>query len=96
MDPICKGAYVECIALEPGTADILLSLPRPLMPLLEFLYSDAKYSHSSLSSSDTQSPGLKVANFWVRYLRLAAWNLFWCDFKIVSRVVIEVSSVVLP
>jgi len=34
---------------EDGAADILLSLPRPLMPLFEFLYNAAKYSHSSLS-----------------------------------------------
>lgn len=57
-------------------ADILLSFPRPLMPLLEFLYKDAKYSHNSLSSCDTKSPGLIVANLEVKYLRVAAWNLF--------------------
>jgi hypothetical protein len=33
--------------------DILRSLPRPLMPLLEFLYRVAKYSHSSLSCDET-------------------------------------------
>lgn len=76
---ICSGLYVECRALDEDIADILLSLPRPLMPLFEFLYSDAKYSHNSLSSCETQSPGLMVANFCVRYLSVAAWNLFWCD-----------------
>jgi hypothetical protein len=35
---------------EDDIADILRSLPRPLMPLFEFLYRDAKYSHSSLSA----------------------------------------------
>jgi hypothetical protein len=49
------------------------------MPLLEFLYSDAKYSQSSLSPCETQSPGWMLANFCVRYLSVAAWNLFWCD-----------------
>jgi len=34
---------------EDGAAEILLSLPRPLMPLLEFLYKAAKYSQRSLS-----------------------------------------------
>ena len=34
-------------------AEMRLSLPRPLIPLLEFLYSDAKYSQSSLSSWET-------------------------------------------
>jgi hypothetical protein len=37
MEDMCSGAYVECIALEEDKADILLSLPRPLMPLFEFL-----------------------------------------------------------
>ena len=72
MEAICNGAYVECKALDVDKADILLSLPRPLMPLLEFLYSDAKYSQSSLSSCVTRSPGLMLANFCVRYLRVAA------------------------
>lgn len=96
MDPICKGAYVEFMALQPGTADILLSLPRPLIPLLEFLYSDAKYSHSSLSSCDTQSPELMLANFCVRYLRLAAWNLFWCDLMVLSTDTAKTQGDVLP
>ncbi len=34
---------------DDGTVDIRLSLPRPLMPLFEFLYIKAKYSQSSLS-----------------------------------------------
>jgi hypothetical protein len=54
------------------------------MPLLEFLYSEAKYSQSSLSSLDTQSPGLIVANLSVRYLRVTAWNLFWCDCSLLA------------
>jgi hypothetical protein len=33
--------------------DILRSFPRPLMPLLEFLYRRAKYSHKSLSCDET-------------------------------------------
>lgn len=82
MEHICSGAYVECKALDVDTAEILLSLPRPLIPLFEFLYSDAKYSQSCLSSGETQSPGLMVANFCVRYLSVAAWNLFWCDCKL--------------
>lgn len=73
---MCRGAYVECKALDGDIAAIRLSLPRPLMPLFEFLYREAKYSHSSLSSCVTQSPRLMVANFCVRYLSVAAWNLF--------------------
>lgn len=61
-------------------AEMRLSLPRPLIPLLEFLYREAKYSHSFLSSWETQSPGVTVANFVVRYLSVAAWNLFWWDY----------------
>ena len=64
---------------EFGAAEILLSLPRPLIPLLEFLYSEAKYSQSSLSLSETYSPARMDANFEVRYRRVLAWNLFWCD-----------------
>jgi len=53
-------------APEEGTADIRRSLPRPLIPLLEFLYSEAKYSHSSLSCAVTGSPSQMDANFCVR------------------------------
>lgn len=41
------------IEAEEDIADILRSFPRPFMPLFEFLYRDAKYSHSSLSACDT-------------------------------------------
>lgn len=34
---------------DDGAAEILRSFPRPLMPLLEFLYREAKYSQRSLS-----------------------------------------------
>lgn len=42
-----------CAEADDAIAEILLSLPRPLMPLLEFLYSEAKYSQSSLSACET-------------------------------------------
>jgi hypothetical protein len=62
----------ELEVAEFGAAEILLSLPRPLMPLLEFLYSDAKYSQSSLSLSETYSPARIDANFEVRYRSVLA------------------------
>ena len=58
-------------------AKIRLSLPRPLMPLLLFLYSVAKYSHSSLSIADTASPSRIDANLIVKFRRVSEWNLFW-------------------
>lgn len=73
------GVYEELEVAEAGAADIFLSLPRPLIPLLEFLYSDAKYSQSSLSFSETYWPALMDANLEVRYRSVLAWNLFWCD-----------------
>ena len=72
--------YAEEAAAEAdGVVAIRRSLPRPLIPLLEFLYSEAKYSQSSLSSRRTGSPGLMQANFWVRKRRVGEWNLFWWD-----------------
>jgi hypothetical protein len=56
----------EADAPDDGTVDILRSFPRPLMPLFEFLYKDAKYSHSSLSWAVTGSPSLIVLNLEVR------------------------------
>jgi hypothetical protein len=49
------------------------------MPFLEFLYSEVKYSHCFLFSSDTQSPGLIVAKLLVRSHGVAPWTFFWCD-----------------
>jgi len=67
MGTIGMPAYDEGYEdADDDMAEMRRSLPRPLMPLLEFLYSDAKYSQSSLSSWDTQSPDVMVANFWVR------------------------------
>lgn len=58
MGFIESDMYPEwCEELDDGTAEIRRSLPRPLMPLFEFLYSDAKYCQSSLSSLETQSSG---------------------------------------
>lgn len=65
----------EDIEFEPT----LRSLPRPLMPLLLFLYRLAKYSHSSLSAAWTMSPSLMEANLVVRVRMVAMWNLFWWD-----------------
>jgi hypothetical protein len=51
MDSDGIVVYMEgCADALKDIADILRSLPRPLMPLLEFLYSEAKYSQSSLSA----------------------------------------------
>ena len=65
----------------PDVRDMLVgptfrSLPRPLMPLLLFLYRLAKYSHSSLSAALTMSPSLIEANLAVSSLMVVAWNLF--------------------
>lgn len=46
----------EGLGAREATREILRSLPRPLMPLLEFLYRSAKYSHMSLSWRRTGSP----------------------------------------
>lgn len=56
--------------------DMRRSLPRPLIPLLEFLYSSEKYSHSSRSSGLISSLSCMDANFSVRNLKAGAWNLF--------------------
>jgi hypothetical protein len=69
----------EAEAPDEGTVEILRSLPRPLIPLFEFLYRDAKYSQRSLSCAVTGSPSRMVLNFDVRYRKVPAWNLFWCD-----------------
>ena len=65
----------EAIELEPT----LRSLPRPLIPLLLFLYRLAKYSHSSLSAAWTMSPSLMEANLVVSARIVEMWNLFWWD-----------------
>ena len=57
-------------------AAILRSLPRPLMPLFEFLYREPKYSHNSLSAGLMGSPSRMLANFCVSRLSDCAWNLF--------------------
>jgi len=56
----------EADAPDDGTVDILRSFPRPLIPLFEFLYNEAKYSQSSLSCAVTGSPSLMVLNLEVR------------------------------
>lgn len=43
----------ELEVAEGAEVAIRRSLPLPLIPLLEFLYRDAKYSKSSLSASVT-------------------------------------------
>jgi len=68
-----------------GTSDvllILLSLPLPLMPLLQFLYSPTKYSHIDLSHSSTTSPSVIFSKRSFSRLIVAMWNLFWCDFRL--------------
>lgn len=55
------------------------SLPRPLMPLLLFLYVVAKYSQSSRSASETLVALASVANFCVNAFKASAWNRFWWD-----------------
>ncbi len=89
-EPEVVGAPAAAPPAAAGTAEsplkarvlvpaILRSLPRPLMPLFEFLYRVAKYSHSSLSAGLMGSPSRMVANFCVNRLSEAAWNLFWWD-----------------
>lgn len=64
----CAGEPLEELVNEAAAFEELVmalmrrSLPRPLMPLLEFLYRDAKYSQSSLSAEETWSPSWIVAN----------------------------------
>lgn len=58
------------------TVDTRLSLPRPLMPLLLFLYRLAKYSHNSRSWPVRRSASVMLAKRRVRWRRLEAWNLF--------------------
>lgn len=65
---------------------IRLSLPRPLMPLLQFLYSPRKYSHIAFSHSSTTSPCEIFSNRAFSRRIVAMWNLFWCDFKLPSCV----------
>lgn len=77
--PFAVEVNEDADAPDEGTVDILRSFPRPLMPLLEFLYSEAKYSHRSLSWAVTGSPSLIVLNLVVRYRSVLAWNLFWWD-----------------
>ena len=54
----------------------LRCLPRPLIPLLLFLYRVAKYSHSSLSSFDMVLKSAIEAKRLVSDLSVSAWNLF--------------------
>lgn len=72
-----------------GTSDvllILLSLPLPLMPLLQFLYSPTKYSHIDFSHSSTTSPSEIFSKRSFNRLIVAMWNLFWCDLRLPSWV----------
>ncbi len=57
----------------------IVSLPRPLIPLLLFLYRLAKYYNSSVAS--TTSSLFIEANLVTRSRMVAMWNLFWCDCK---------------
>src|SRR3569833_598727 len=61
-----------------GAAPIRRACPRPLMPLLLFLYTAAKYIHSSRSSSLTSARFMMEANFLLSSATSAMWNLFWC------------------
>lgn len=65
---------------------ILLSLPLPLIPLLQFLYSPTKYSHIDFSHSSTTSPSEMFSKRSFSRLMVAMWNLFWCDFRLPSWV----------
>lgn len=58
------------------------SLPRPLIPLLLFLYSAAKYSHSSRSCGLTSPLSVIWEKRVVKERRVVAWNLFWCDYLV--------------
>lgn len=66
---VAEGYDGELDAAEDSmpVTGILRSLPRPLMPLLEFLYRSAKYSQSSLSWMDTDWPCCTFLNLLVRY-----------------------------
>lgn len=55
-----------------GIVEMRRSLPRPLMPLFEFLYSEAKYSKSSLSWGETISESRIDANLDVRKRNIGA------------------------
>jgi hypothetical protein len=57
------------------------SFPRPLMPLLLFLYSVAKYSHSPRSCGFMASASVICPNLAVRWRSVEEWNLFWCDYR---------------
>lgn len=61
------------------------SLPRPLMPLLLFLYRVAKYSQSLRSCGVMGSFSDICENFRVRSLSVVAWNLFWWDCRSVRE-----------
>lgn len=54
------------------------SFPRPLMPLLLFLYRVAKYSHNSRSCGFAGP--CSVEKRCVRVFRVFWWNLFWWDW----------------
>lgn len=54
---------------------ILRSLPRPLMPLLQFLYKLPKYSHISCSQGSEGAVSAE-ANRLCKYRRVSEWNLF--------------------
>lgn len=57
------------------------SFPRPLIPLLLFLYSVAKYSHSPRSCGFMASASAIRPNLAVRWRSVEEWNLFWCDYR---------------
>jgi hypothetical protein len=57
------------------------SFPRPLIPLLLFLYSVAKYSHSPRSCGFMASASVICPNLAVRWRSVEEWNLFWCDYR---------------
>lgn len=54
------------------TVDTRRSLPRPLMPLLLFLYRPAKYCHSALSCGDMCWVSVMLANFIVNSRNVCA------------------------
>lgn len=66
-----------CAGVPSGAGPTRMSLPRPLMPLLEFLYISEKYSQSSLSLSETMSPGRRELNLAINVRSSWQWNLFW-------------------
>lgn len=81
-EPLPAGgvALLAPVDDEEGMVEMRRSLPRPLMPLFEFLYSEAKYSNSSLSWGETASLSRIDANLDVRKRSIGAWNLFWWDW----------------